>query len=145
MHRRPLARYAPSLLLVACAACFEKEDTGRLVGDMAPPEGPDIEVDPTSLDFGAVMVGETETAEISVCNQGTEDLHIADTALAGGEPFSLGALEADVIAFQDCTTLVIEFAPSAIDTFTDTLTIASDDEDEPITEVALQGLGVGED
>jgi hypothetical protein len=147
MLRRPLARYVPPLLIVAtCSGCPEdKDDTYRMLGDMVAPEGPDISAEPGSVDFGVVMVGETSAAQIAICNLGSDDLHVAETTLAGGEPFGVDAIEADVVPPGDCADLQVSFAPEAITTFSDTLTIASDDEDEPYLEVALAGQGIGED
>lgn len=147
MFRRPLARYVPPILLIAtCTGCpEEKPHDSALAGDMPAPDGPDIDVSPSSVDFGYVMVGETSTAEVDVCNQGTEDLHVQYVSLEGGEPFSLGSMSAVLIAPMDCATMEVVFAPESIDTFADTVVVDSDDEDEPEYELAVQGQGVGED
>ncbi|WP_248910333.1 NosD domain-containing protein [Halocatena marina] len=106
---------------------------------------PDIDVSPTSLDFGKVTIGDSKTKNVTVTNTGTGTLEVSATdivgtdasafTIVGGEaPFSLEPGESQ--------NITVEFAPTSKCTKHATLQIESNDPDEPTTTVELCGKGV---
>jgi len=101
-------------------------------------EKPEIEVDLSSIDFGTVVEGEEVTRTILIENIGTAPLTISGVSATGSE----------FATTDSCST--IEVGASCIETVTytaavgasaGTVVIASDDEDEGTTIVALGGTG----
>ena len=105
---------------------------------------PAIALDPTSLDFGSMMVGQSATLSVNVSNTGGSPLEVtsiasdnADFALANtdDESFTLG--------FGESRDVEVTFTPSAAETITGTLTIESNADNTPSVTVSLQGEGLG--
>ena len=106
----------------------------------------DINVTPTTLDFGPVNVGTTKDLDITVQNLGVADLTVG-TVTAPSPPFSVvsdGCTGQTVAPGASCV-VTVRFAPTAEGTFTDTMVINSDDPDEPAVQVDLSGQGVNPD
>jgi subtilisin family serine protease len=101
---------------------------------------PDIDVDPLALDFGPVYISLTETLPVTVCNVGTDLLEVTSITIDNGEfttdltPFSLNPTEA--------RTLDVVYTPVTPGVVTGTLTMTTNDVDEPEVHVALSGEGV---
>ncbi len=112
-------------------------------GVSAPP--PDITVNPTSVAFGSVVTGSSGSASVLVSNDGTGDLSVTATTLGGTDP-SLFSIDAGGGAFTlapGANRLIdLSFSPTALGSFSATLTIDSDDPDEPSVVVPLNGDGV---
>jgi subtilisin family serine protease len=100
---------------------------------------PDIMVSPGALDFGAHFTGTRDTLTVTVANAGVDPLGVsgirADRTefLAGVAPFTLLPGEA--------ATVPIVFAPTQVAEVRGTLSIASDDPDQPVVGLALRGVG----
>ncbi len=102
----------------------------------------DISVAPGSVDFGSVAVGSVGSAEVVVTNSGGADLTV-DSAVATGSGFSVSApVFPEVLPPAGTATVVVEFVPAAAGAHTGTLTIVSDDPDQPSLDVPLNGSGV---
>jgi subtilisin family serine protease len=101
---------------------------------------PHIVLSATSLDFGEVFVGAVVESTLSVSNHGAESLTVM--ILAPSHPdFSV-----DVTNFTlnptESRDVGVSFAPSQVAPISATLTINSNDSDEPMVTVALTGEGV---
>jgi len=101
---------------------------------------PDIVVSPTMLDYGNTFTGATATDTLVIRNVGTDVL-------------TLDAISVDETDFMATTVgfsltpgalhkLAVSFAPSATGVFNGTLSISSDDPDEPTVSVSLTGIGL---
>ena len=112
------------------------------------PGPPDISVtdsvgDPNDLtiDFGNVLVGhDSAVEEVTVNNDGGQTLNIG-SVIQPSSPFavlgdSCSNLPLDVVG--GCS-IAVQFSPSSVGNFTDTLTIPSDDPDTPMVVVSLSG------
>ena len=116
-----------------------------LLGVGLPVPAPDIAVSPTSIDFGDVTPGDEETAYLTVTNEGSADLTIDSTALAGSGAFSLSpSLDALVLSAGSAYSTVVTYAPITDYGDSSGLFLYSDDPDEPSVEVELIGNGGGD-
>ncbi|MBZ0267176.1 choice-of-anchor D domain-containing protein, partial [bacterium] len=114
-------------------------DTGPL------PDAPDIAVTPLALDFGNLVVGTSASFPVEIRNAGTADLAVAVPSLggSGAGSFSVEAGGAGgVLAPGGTLEVEIAFAPTTLGGKNATLTIASDDPDEPAVLVTLSGAGI---
>lgn len=105
---------------------------------------PMINASPTSLDFGNVTVGESETDRVTIKNNGTADLNLTAVSLSGSDPgaYSITSGAAPtVIAPGDAHSFVIEFAPGSTGRFAASLDVESNDTDTPVLAVPLSGTG----
>jgi hypothetical protein len=102
---------------------------------------PDIAVEPTAVDFGRVRVGRSKTRVLVIGNDGEADLEIS--ALAGvAPPFRVvSPAFPQTVAPGDELQVTLGFQPTAKGRVTQTLTIESNDPDEPAVEVTLMGQG----
>ena len=104
---------------------------------------PEIEVDPTEHDFGAISAGsETSDVTINIENLGNGDLILDNISLQGGNSnFSISLLPLDTIEPSTSGELVVTYSPGTYEVNTDTISILSNDEDEPEVLVVLDGSG----
>jgi len=101
---------------------------------------PDIEVTPLQIDFGPVDIGTTASDSVMVSNVGTGDLSVDLPVLTGSTDFSFAAAQFPcVIAAGSSELIVVEYTPSDGGLDSGTLTIDSDDPDEPSVPVTLGG------
>jgi hypothetical protein len=111
---------------------------GQLGG---PPPAPVIAVTPTSLTFAATRVGTTSAPQpVTISNTGTQPLNVTGLA-SGNARFSATPAAPFTIAPGGSRVVSVTFAPNAEQTFTGTLTIASNDPARPTVTVALSGVG----
>lgn len=99
---------------------------------------PDISV-PTSLAFGSVTVGTSKTKTLTISNVGAAALTITDITVAGSQ-FSRGTLPGPIAAGSSAD-VNITFSPTSTGSKSATLTIVSNDPDEPSVTVELSGIG----
>ncbi|MCP4536040.1 MAG: choice-of-anchor D domain-containing protein, partial [Chloroflexi bacterium] len=106
---------------------------------------PEITVAPLSLVFGNqnVDAGATVSQTVVITNDGGADLHISAVTPTGdtGE-FNLTDSGEITLPFGSTRTIEVSFDPSSIGAKAVTLTIQSDDADEPTVNVTLSGTGV---
>lgn len=120
----------------------------NLVGNLLDPilPAPEIAVAPTSVDYGAVVIGTKVTGtEITISNNGSADLTVEELVLTGDPIFSFGQQTPTrpfVVAAGASQTIGVVYSPDAEGLDTGALDIESDDADEPIVTVALRGTGV---
>lgn len=102
---------------------------------------PDIELPVTSLSFNLVSIGDTLSYAFNVLNIGDDTLKL--TAIQ----FDTSAFFCDVTSFPviipagGSVTYHVSFAPVAVGLVTGTMTIHSNDPDEPVVTVSLSGQG----
>ena len=101
----------------------------------------DIELSADSLDFGNVQVGFTVSRDLILRNVGTADLAV-DSLVSDNLDFVVTYPAQDTLTAGDSAEVFVNFTPSALGLSTGTLTIYSDDPDEPVLAVALSGNGV---
>ncbi|MFC7133297.1 MULTISPECIES: PQQ-binding-like beta-propeller repeat protein [Salinibaculum] len=105
---------------------------------------PEVDVSPTSVDFGDIEVGNTSTATVTVSNVGGSDLSF-DGAQVSGTDAALytvvGGAGTTTIPAGGTHDVTVEFAPVATGATSATLEIATDDADEGTVSVAFSGNG----
>tara|TARA_R110002020_G_scaffold37124_25_gene112144 strand:+ start:6425 stop:8056 length:1632 start_codon:yes stop_codon:yes gene_type:complete len=136
------------LLFVAMAYLFTGcQSDYKLVGAVESPDPgvlvPEIEVDPLSHDFGALSAGtETHDFSVSVRNIGNGDLDISNVYLDGGlSNFTLTSVPSGIVEPMSETEIVVSYSPGTYEFNSDTIKILSNDEDEPVVNVFLDGSG----
>ncbi|HEU5103407.1 MAG TPA: Ig-like domain-containing protein, partial [Roseiflexaceae bacterium] len=128
---------------------------GQIVGSTVAPTGvayaaaPEINVQPLTASFGAQEVGGTSAAQtVTIQNTGDAALSVSGISLGGADAgmFAAGGtcgstFPLTVVAGGSCTVL-LTFHPTSMGARSASLTLASDDGDEPAVAVALSGTGV---
>jgi hypothetical protein len=115
--------------------------TGR--GVAAPT--PDIDLDKLALDFGTLAANSQATQLFTVQNVGTDDLVLGTVQAEGSGAFVLSTEPShQVIAAGGSLPVVVSYQPSTDDGDHGTLTIPSNDPDEPEVVVQLLGNGGGD-
>lgn len=122
----------------------------RLTGKATGPEisieaGPKLAVidNVTLTDLGPVLTGRTTTRTFTVKNTGSAPLQILGAGILGIESvYSLPAVTPSTLAANATRTFTVTFAPTDVQTYTDTLVITSNDADESMFEVLFTGAGV---
>ncbi|MEZ4317373.1 MAG: choice-of-anchor D domain-containing protein [Myxococcota bacterium] len=114
-----------------------------------PPPGtpvPDIEISPTSIDFGG-LPSECSAAPVTVTvtNVGDADLTINDVFLASGGAEFTQSGAATTLAPGASTQFMVDFYASGTGVFTNEVLVASNDPDESVTGVTLEGEGFAGD
>jgi hypothetical protein len=105
---------------------------------------PDISVDPTSVDFGDVTVGEAATDSVAVTNDGEAALDLSSVSVSGSDAgaFSVTDSGDGTVAPGATTTIQLEFAPGSEGEKSAQLEIESSDPDDGTVTVDLSGTGV---
>ncbi len=101
---------------------------------------PDIAVSKTSLDFGQVFIGGSRQQSLDVTNQGTDVLSLSGVTAAPAD-FSVPGAGFSLQPGQK-RTLTVTFSPQSAAVIPGSLQIASDDPDQPLLTVPLQGEGL---
>ena len=99
---------------------------------------PQVQVDPVSLNFGSVAVGQTNTLKILVSNTGGVVAHIGAPVLSGSTAFTTAATAID-LAPGASNEVYVTYAPAVLATDAASLTFTSDDPVNPSIGVALLG------
>lgn len=111
--------------------------------DMGEPEIllPQLEVNPTIIDFATITIGSPQTREIQIINSGEGELNV-ELALSQTEAvFSLQPLGALMILPGDTLHTEVTFTPAAEQTYAGEVQITSDDIDNPDVTISLTGAG----
>jgi len=101
---------------------------------------PDIDALMANLDFGEIQVGQTATLGLDISNVGNFPLNLTNIAIAG-DYFSsdfAGSVEIPVGSSQHYT---ITFAPGSVGDHIATISLSSDDPDEPQVDLEVRGAG----
>lgn len=101
---------------------------------------PDIHVSEDTLDFGIVQIGNSRTLPLLITNNGVEVLAVTDI-ISDNDDFTV-----DTHTFyldpQENQEVQVTFTPSTAGVHLATLTITSNDPDEPVVFVMLIGAGM---
>jgi hypothetical protein len=113
---------------------------------LEPEEGitaPEIEVDPTHHSYGALSAGsEAHDVIINIENIGNGELNISGIYLQNGNSnFTITTSPIGVVDSLNSVELIVEYSPGTYETNYDTISIVSNDDDEPIVNVTLDGSG----
>jgi subtilisin family serine protease len=101
---------------------------------------PDVALAPPSIDFGQVFIGATPTEVVQVQNPGTDVLHVSSVSV--NDPvYSLSATAFNVPP-RSSVAVQVTFSPTAVGSHPATLTVSSDDPDEPSVSIPITGEGV---
>ncbi len=129
------------LLIAGCTSDY------KLSRDIEKPDpgvtAPEIEVDPTHHSYGALSAGsETQDVVINIENIGNGDLDISSIYLHNGNSnFSLTTVPSGIVESLDSVELIVTYAPGTYETNYETISIVSNDDDEPVVNVTLDGSG----
>lgn len=106
-----------------------------------PPNTPDIEVNPTTLDFGATPIGGRRERVLTVQNLGDGSLVISNVTVSNARfsvPSPTGSFTLGPKAEQ---AVIVRFSPMASGLQTGTLTFTTNDPDEATVTISLRGQG----
>lgn len=104
---------------------------------------PQIEVAPTSLDFGSVEIATSTQKPIFISNAGTDDLNIASVALTGQDAGEYQIVsDCNVVYPNGACTVDVVFSPGSLGEKQATLLIVSDDPKQPTMEIPLNAVAV---
>jgi hypothetical protein len=110
---------------------------------LPPLSPPDIDVSPTSIDFGAVAVGTTAARQLTIRNVGQADLFVSSITIQGGptSPFHFGGVIFTGFTLRpgQGVTIQVFFTPRTTGLFQDAVIIQSNDPDESTVVVPLRG------
>jgi subtilisin family serine protease len=101
---------------------------------------PDIAVSPTSLDFGSLFVGATKEMTFLVSNPGTDQIEVSDI-VCDNPDFTVDTTTMSIPP-RGGQVVTVSFTPSAAVPTSGTITVYSNDPDEPAVDVAVQGEGL---
>jgi hypothetical protein len=118
-----------------------------LSGTGVVPAAPEIKVLPETLvyDFGDVELDQSATYIVQIFNYGTADLYVSSVALIGDPAFTFNSGLPPLVIAPNTSVGVdyeITFTPSAEGLVSTIFQIVSDDGDESVVEVLLQGVGI---
>lgn len=135
----------PCLLFLAASALAGCSDYGFDPGAEDSHAGSDITVNPAEVDFGEVYVGYEASETLAIGNRGVSLLEIEDLVIDGPDAFYVVSSVDDVSTAQieagSNWALSLAFDPLQGDQEA-TLEIYSDDPDQPVIYVTLQGTGI---
>ncbi len=128
-----------------------KDDTGGHGGpltDTGPPTGPDIQLGPPTWDFGTLDPGDSDALNLTISNVGDSLLAVHDvTYSASSHELNLDRLIGDngglpwLIDPLSSLTVEVAYAPTDDVQDSGTLTVGSNDPDEPSVEATQVGNG----
>ncbi|MBL7024186.1 MAG: VCBS repeat-containing protein [Candidatus Marinimicrobia bacterium] len=84
-----------------------------------------------------VFLGESRTSNIVIKNTGTDSLQISSISIGAGA-FTLGAVPLG-LSYDEADTVAVGFTPGAVGDYSATITITSDDPDEPLLTIPVLG------
>ncbi len=106
---------------------------------------PELDVVPTSHDYGVIWVGANGSRTFTVRNIGSADLQVTATSLVGTDASEFGVTlggGAFTVAPGATHNLDVRFAPTSAGLKTASLRLTSNDQDEATFDVALNGTGI---
>ena len=101
---------------------------------------PDVTVEPSALDFETVLVATQKALTFLVTNQGAAELQVSDV-VADPPEYTVEPRSFSLAPYED-QTVTVTFHPRTERGFPGTLTLTSDDPDQPVSEVTLSGVGL---
>ncbi|MBM3325723.1 MAG: choice-of-anchor D domain-containing protein [Calditrichaeota bacterium] len=135
--------------LTSCTDMFGEDARPNWVGgefivvELAAARGepePDIELSSGSHDFGAIRVGRQVEWTFTVFNRGRANLVISRMSIDGG-PFSVNFQAEVSVGAGASRDFIVTFAPEQVNEYHNTLSITSNDPDEDVVRITLDGVG----
>jgi len=100
---------------------------------------PNINLNPTSLDFGQIPLGNTSDQYVTVSNTGNQNLQISNITF-NSPYFTVVGNTAFSIPPNGSSTVTVRFTSTVKGTYQKTMTIAGNDPDQASSTVALQAV-----
>ncbi len=103
---------------------------------------PDAELEPMALDFGEVFVNADSSRQITLMNTGQDDLEVEDIQVTPDVFFIADSVDTDfTLEPGESVTYTVTFMPDAVQEYTGTFTVISDDPDGDVS-ATLTGEGI---
>lgn len=117
----------------------------QLTGRGVPEPTPDVSVEPLSLDYGPVLPPAQSVLHFTIGNVGDAPLELGTLGHTGSGAFVLYSDPSDQTVMPgDELPVVVGYVPTNADGDGATLTVPTNDPDEPVVQVALIGNGGGD-
>ena len=115
-----------------------------LTGEGGAPSGARLSATPLTLAFGDVGLNTSASLTVTVNSMGTAPVTLSGLVLGGAGGFALGMSPSTpvVLAPGDSSDIEVVFTPDALTSFSDHLEIQSDDANDPVINIVLNGVGV---
>ncbi len=106
-------------------------------------KAPEIQVDPLNHDYGHLAAGnETQEITVNVWNVGNETLDIERIFLNNGNAnFVINSTFPNSLEPAESFELIVKYEPKTYEVNSEILSIVSNDEDEPVVDIILSGIG----
>lgn len=112
------------------------ERIAAFTGNADFPTAPEVAVAPLALNFGTVAVGDSADFHFVIANQGTANLTVAVSA----PPPECVMLNAPtLLSSKTFASVVIRFKPTTARTFSESISIATNDPNEPLILISISG------
>ena len=105
-----------------------------------PPPPADIAISMMSLSFGDVEIGQSSTQIVTITNSGGVELLVTGIS-SSGDPFA-ASIESFVVGGGGRREVTVMFTPNTEGTHSGTLTVESNDADEPTVVIDLSGNSI---
>jgi hypothetical protein len=119
-------------------AIFTAGSAGKCQGTSM--TGPAVIVSTNRLDFGSVVIGQTNSLILTVRNLGNAVLAV--TAISSSNPRFAASPGSFSVSAGGNTSVAVRFIPTAAGTEAGQLSLASNDPDEPTLNIGLNGTGL---
>ncbi|MFQ3597251.1 MAG: endonuclease [Chloroherpetonaceae bacterium] len=112
------------------------ERIAAFTGNADFPTAPEVAVAPLAFNFGSVAVGDSADFRFVIANQGTANL----TVSVSPAPTEFVLLNVPTgLSPKTFASVVLRFKPTTARTFSEIISIATNDADEPLTTIAISG------
>ena len=142
------ARFAPGVAgavsgTLSLTSNATNNPTVSLSGTGTPPPIGTLTLNPTSINFGSVIVGNTVSQSVTMTNTGTASLTISSSSVTGAG-FSVTGLTLPLtLTVGQSSTFTARFAPGSAGAVSGSVSLTSDASNSPAS-VALSGTGVAQ-
>jgi Malectin domain/Abnormal spindle-like microcephaly-assoc'd, ASPM-SPD-2-Hydin len=118
-----------------------KIDAIQLVPSTPPLPTPQISIIPSSVNFGNVVTGVTNTQTLTIRNPGADNLSVTLASISGTGFGSSGLALPLTVAPGGSSSLTVKFSPTTASNFSGSLTLVNNSPTSPLV-VALSGAGI---
>lgn len=117
------------------------EVTDGVIDILPPSNWPDIHLETDGHDFGLQYIGQQDDWSFPVYNQGIDPLTISQLTSSNGNFSVVVPVGEFLVAGGSFVNVTIRFTPYETGPLSSTITITSDDWDEPVLEFTVSGVG----
>lgn len=121
----------------------QTNQSNNLASDRLPawsPFLPMVSLSTPDLNFGDILVGDSDSLTVDLTNDGSDTLMVTDIAL-NPDGFSVSPTDAFNLAPGASATFTVTFAPTTMGSDTDTLTFSTNDPMNLMVAIPLSGRG----